>query len=172
MLLAEELALVARAKAGHKDAVGTLWDDITPKLFGYLVNQLRDAHVAEDMLQDTWMKAIGNIEKFQPQGVRFSAWLFAIARNECRQHWRKQKYDVSIDNEDAPVVLAAKDTLTEKVFLDSVLRKLTEDEQEILRLRYIADLNFKEIARVLSISAVSARVRVHRALGKARMALN
>lgn len=173
MLLEEELALVVRAKGGDRDAVGSLWDAITPKLYGYLVNHLRDQHLAEDILQDTWIKAIGNIAKFQPQGVRFSAWLFAIARNECRQHWRKKKPEVPLEEtEDVPDVSVSPETIGDIVFLQQVIQRLNEDEQEILRLRYIADLNFKEIARVLSISVILARVRVHRALGKARAMVN
>lgn len=169
MLVEEDLALVVRAKAGEKAAVEILWDAITPKLYGYLVHVLRDSHIAEDILQETWIKAIRKIDQFQPRKVRFSAWLFAIAKNECRQHWRKNKNVNFVDETEIPEVFVAEESGDEdKMFLEGVLKGLEEDEREILRLRYIADLSFKEIARVLSISVIAARVRVHRALGKAR----
>lgn len=173
MHVEQELALVVRAKAGEKDAMGALWDAITPKLYGYLLHVFGTPHVAEDILQETWLKAIGKIDQFEPRNVRFSAWLFAIAKNECRQYWRKNKQAAFVDEADVSEVLTVDDAGTEnKIFLDSILERLKEDDQEALRLRYIADLSFQEIARVLSVSVIAARVRVHRALGRARAELN
>ena len=163
----EELSLAAHAKAGDKEALGLLWDAITPKLYGYLMNVLRDKTPADDCLQQTWLKAIENIKRFEPRGVRFSAWLFAIARNECRQHWRSRTHEpIDILREhDAP---SAPPPHGEKLFIEHILQKLPEHDREILQLRYIADLSFQEIARVLTISSISARVRVHRAIARAR----
>ncbi|HYE59649.1 MAG TPA: RNA polymerase sigma factor, partial [Candidatus Kapabacteria bacterium] len=129
---------------------------------------LRDTHLAEDILQETWLKAIRKIDQFQPRNVRFSAWLFAIARNECREHWRKNKKTVVVDDTDIPDLFVVKEMSTDSIFVEELLTGLDEEDREILRLRYIADLPFKEVARVLSISPIAARVRVHRALAKAR----
>lgn len=168
MLLKEELTLVARAKNGEQDAVALLWDDITPKLYGYLVKTTSDKQFAEDVLQDTWLKALSAIETFHPRGVRFSAWLFAIARNECRQRWRKNGREFSIDEEinicEQP---AFADNLISKITLENALSQLPVEDRDILCLRYISELSFKEIAHILEISLVSARVKVHRALKKA-----
>ncbi len=168
MDLKEELALVKKAQAGDTDAVGLLWDAITPKLYGYLRNVLREAPAAEDMLQETWLKAVSSLPSFRSRGVRFSAWLFAIARNECRQRWRTQGREVPFENiPESTHNESVHGALSEKLFLEKILHALSDDDQEILRLRYIADLTFKDIAQVLGITLVSARVRVHRALKKA-----
>lgn len=169
MEVGDELRLVAQVKAGEREALALLWNDITPKLYGYLLNQLRQKDLAEDICQDTWLKAMAAIEKFEDKGVRFSAWVFAIARNECRQHWRKGNKEIAIDSEleniDAHLqVKISHDSL----MIESALVKLSEEEKEILRLRYLAELSFKEIAAVLEISMIAARVRVHRALSHAR----
>ena len=164
--------MVARVKAGEKEALALLWDDITPKLYGYLLNQLRHKDLAEDICQETWLKAMAAMPKFQDRGVRFSAWVFAIARNECKQHWRKGNKEIPIDTE-----LENFDTHLQtngshdSLMIESALTKLTEEEKEILRLRYLAELSFKEIASVLEISMVAARVRVHRALAHARVTM-
>ena len=71
------------------------WDEITPKLYGYLINVLRDKPLAEDILQTTWMKAIKAMPSFQSDKGGLSAWLFAIAKNECKQHWRKSNHEVA-----------------------------------------------------------------------------
>lgn len=171
MFIEEELTLASRAQAGERDALSALWDGITPKLYGYLVNTLREPNLAEDILQETWLKAISNLPKFRARGVRFSAWLFAIARNECRQHWRRAGREIveEIKEENHPSALdfLEKD-LTEKIFVEGLLKFLPPEDQEMLRLRYVADLSFKEIAAVLAISPITARVRAHRALARAR----
>lgn len=171
MTIKEELALVENAKAGSKNAVSLLWDDITPKLYGYLINTLHDNALADDILQETWLKAISSLDKFQPKGVKFSSWLFAIARNECRQYWRKNGRTVILeegnDMEKTPDNLIAKNNLNNKIFLDEILEKIPESDQEILRLRYISEFSFKEIAQILGLSSIATRLRVYRALSKA-----
>lgn len=176
MTIKEELALVAEAQAGQREAVGALWENITPKLYGYLVNVLRDPVLAEDILQNTWLKAVGALPKFQAQGVRFSAWLFAIAKNECRSHWRDRKHETSLPEEDLDgannITQRVNAPTADNVLIDQIIGKLSPDDQEILRLRYIAELSFNEISAVMNVSLVGARVRIHRALGRARAIAN
>ena len=170
MLLKEELVLVKKVKKGDQEALGLLWDDITPKLYGYLAKTLNNSSLAEDILQDSWLKAIKAIHTFQPRGVRFRAWVFAIAKNECRSHWRKQKHDISIEDlhaEPKDNTSEIHEKISDKMEVDAVLNKLEEKERTILELRYIGELTFSEIAQILDISVVNARVRTHRAIAKA-----
>lgn len=173
MEIQEELRLVARAKSGEREALGLLWDGITPKLYGYLVNQLRQQDLAEDICQETWLKAVQALGSFKDKGVRFSAWVFAIARNECRQHWRGDKKEVplepAVDNIDKTNQQSGSD---DYLMIETAFARMSREEQEIVRLRYLAELSFKEIAGVLDISMIAARVRVHRALAHARVILN
>ncbi|MDO8582233.1 MAG: RNA polymerase sigma factor [bacterium] len=167
MTTEEELLLATRAQTGDKEALGLLWDAITPKLYGYCMNTLRDKTLAEDVYQQTWLKAIANIQLFKPRGVRFSAWLFAIARNECRQQWRTRTHE-PIDALHDDLAQSTTPRYEERLLIENILNKLSETEREILQLRYIADLSFREIASVLNISTISARVRAHRAIAQAR----
>ncbi len=163
----DERLLMHRARQGDRDALGTLWDALTPKLYGYLVNALRDKSVADDVLQQTWLKVITHLEQYTPARGRFGAWIFAIAHNECRQYWRARTH-VPLDamtGAEAPQAEAPRDTA---LMLDAAMRLLSDDDRELLRLRYIADLSFRDLARALNISTIAARVRVHRALARAR----
>jgi len=171
MTTKEELDLVEKAKTGDKNAVSMLWDDITPKLYGYLVNTLKDKSLADDILQETWLKAVTSLHKFEPRGIKFSAWLFAIARNECRQHWRRNNHEVVLEEDESettPDNLIVKENLIDAIFLNELLDKIPEKDQEILRLRFLAEFSFKEIAQILNIPPITARLRVYRALSKAR----
>lgn len=167
-----EADLVHRAQRGDSEALGALWDTLTPKLFGYLVNTLRDKALAEDILQATWLKAIKNLSQFKGRGAGLSPWLFAIAKNECRDHWRKGGRETPLDPEKHDPIGSDGKDVEEKVLAEQLLAGLSKDDQEILRLRYIADLPLNDIARVLNINFVTARVRIHRALSRARVAAN
>lgn len=165
-----ENTLIQRAKSGDSDALGLLWDDITPKLFGYLVNTLRDKTLAEDILQNTWLKAISALPRFRQRGIGMSAWLFAIARNECREHWRKSGHETPLDPLEHDLPSKPDTKIEEKFLAEQILSSLSEDDREILRLRYIADLSMRDMAHVLQLNFVTVRVRVHRALARARAA--
>lgn len=166
-----EQQLLSRAQAGDMEALGQLWDISSPKLFGYLVNTLRDKQLAEDVFQSTWLRAAEHIAGYQFRGVGFSSWLFAIARNECRQLWRKSNRAEEHVLQSEPVS-HEHETLHSKLLVDQALSKLSESDQELLRLRYIADLSINEIAKTLNSNSVAVRVRVSRALARVRTVIN
>ena len=142
------------------------WDEITPKIFGYLVNTLRDKALAEDIFQSTWLKAMEALPKYQDRGLPFSAWLFAIARNECRLHWRQTNHEVAFDSQKHDVAIDPPSG--DGLLAEQILAQLSEDDRELLHLRYIADLSMSDLAKVLNTNSVAVRVRVHRALKRAR----
>jgi RNA polymerase sigma factor (sigma-70 family) len=154
----------------NKNEIEELWDKVTPRLYGYLINTLKDASLADDILQATWTKAIEALPKFEARGNGFSAWLFSIARNEMRMHWRKNGRDVSYDQRLHDVV-EDKSNQEDKIFLSQIVEKLSKEEQELINLRYIADLSFLEISKILNINPVAIRVKMHRALSRARLIL-
>ena len=145
----------------------SLWDELTPKLFGYLVNVLHDKTLAEDILQSTWTKALQALPRYQDEN-KFQAWLFAIARNECKQYWRRVSRDMPIDQETHDTPDDHADNHQENILIDQIMAKLSEDDRELLRLRYIADLPMNDIAKILHINIIAVRVRVHRALKRAQ----
>ncbi len=152
-----------------KDNISVLWDDVTPKLYGYLVNVLHDRNLAEDILQTTWLKAIQALPSFKDRtGASFSSWLFAIARNECKQYWRKSNREVSFDPEmhDKEVIESKEEN---RIFVEQILAQFSENDRELIRLHYIADLSLGDIAKILKINPITVRVRMHRALSFAKL---
>lgn len=167
MTLEQEQSLLIQAQAGNQEALGQLWDELSPKLFGYLVNMLRDVPLAEDVFQSAWLRVVEGLPRFESRGVRVSAWIFAIARNECRQVWRKTNR-VAAQEEGEPMS-DERQSLHTKLFIEKILEELSPDDQELLRLRYIADLTINDIARVLKINLIAVRVRMSRAVSRARI---
>ncbi|MFA5991546.1 MAG: RNA polymerase sigma factor [Candidatus Doudnabacteria bacterium] len=171
MTLKEEQNLVRLAQSGDRDALSQLWDYFTPKLFGYLVNTLRDKTLAEDVFQSTWLKALEALPQYKFQGFSITAWIFTIARNECRQHWRKSSRETEFLNNSTELSGDDREQLDSRLLVEKILQDLSEDDRELLRLRYIADMSPEAIAEVLSINFVAVRVRLHRALSRARAVL-
>jgi RNA polymerase sigma-70 factor (ECF subfamily) len=141
-------------------------------LFGYLVNTTRNKPLAEDILQATWLKAIEALPKYQSRGIAISSWLFAIARNELRQHWRKTGNETPFDPHLHDAAVENNNQTEHTILVEQMLSKLSEDDREIIRLRYIADLPLNDIAKILNINFVAVRVRIHRALARAKATIN
>src|SRR5436190_19083338 len=125
----QEQILVKKAQTGNREALGLLWDEVTPKLFGYLINTTHNKTIAEDMLQATWLKAIEALPRFQPRGIVISAWLFAIARNELRQQWRKAGRETAFDTSLHDVPAENNDQTEQKILVEQMLNKLSEDDR-------------------------------------------
>lgn len=172
MDLKTEQTLVKQAQNGNREALGKLWDEVTPKLFGYLINTMRDKALAEDLLQSAWLKATLALPKYEPRGIKFSAWLFAIARNECKLHWRKGINEVSLDDNLHDTFTPQTNQTENSILVEQLLKKLQPEDRELIQLRYISDLPLNDIAKILNINFVAVRVRLHRALAKARKNLN
>lgn len=166
-----ELALVARARAGDRDAVAALWDAHTSALHGYLLHVLRDRDRAEELVSRTWIRVLEGLASYGGRSS-FRSWLIAIARNECRQDWRRSGREVALDPERHDIPSPDRgDARDAHLDVERALARLTDDDRELLRLRYLADLPTNDIARILGASAVAVRVRIHRALHRARRAI-
>ena len=111
----------------NKDEIGELWDEITPKLYGYLINTLKDKTLADDVLQNTWTKAIGALPRFENRGHGFKAWLFSIARNEMRMHWRKGGREIAYD-ENLHDVYENDKGGEDKIFIEQTIKKLRAED--------------------------------------------
>ncbi|MFH1098583.1 MAG: RNA polymerase sigma factor [Candidatus Uhrbacteria bacterium] len=163
---------VRRAQTGDRDAMRELWTLLTPRLFGYLLHTIRDADLAADILQRSWLRAIESLHQYRDRGASFDAWMFAIARNECRQHWRRANRETPLDLDTHDVAAPDQRQTTENhIAVERALAQLPESDCEIIRLRYLADLPLSEVARVLGINPIAARVRLHRLLRRLRSQL-
>ena len=149
-----------------QERVAALWDAYTPKLYGYFMNAVRDRALADDLLQQTWTKAIATLDRYEERGHGFGAYLFTIARNECRQYWRTSGREVDLER--AEQLPAPTTDINDALEVERILAHLSDDDRELLRLRYIADLAVQDIARVLGISVTATSVRLHRTLKRAR----
>jgi len=149
----DEARLVQLAKAGDGGAFGQLYDACIDKVYRYVFFRVSDAQTAEDLTSDVFLKAWENLRRYEPQSS-FVAWLYTIARNTVIDHYRTHRQTTSLDEIASTVGRA--DQPGERIELqDDVkglqasLQHLTEDQREVLVLKFITGLDTAEIARRL-----------------------
>lgn len=164
-------ALVARAQMGDRDAYGEVYKLYFRKIFRFVYYSVEKRTLAEDITQDTFLRAWKALPSFSSERGTFQAFLFAIARNLVIDHSRKRR-EVAL--EFAENVFSGEDleaNLSEKQEGEMVRKSLSvldSFEKELVIMRYFEELSYEEIANVTQKNAGAVRVRVHRALKKLR----
>ncbi len=158
----EELAW--RCQQGCRAAFAELIDRYGSRLLQFLNYRTKNVHDAEDLVQDTFVRAYANIHQYRNEW-KFSTWLFTIARRLASSHYRRANYarvvDEPVPASMDPFELAAAEENRENIW--SLARKLSENQFRALWLRYTEGMSIKQIARVLGKSQVSAKVLLFRA---------
>lgn len=165
----DEARLVQQARDDLK-AFGILYDRYVERIYAYARRETGDIATAEDIVSATFEKALKNLPRYRWRGTSFGAWLYKIARNELRMYWRKQKWlvpllDIFTSNNHVEQTIQTYDDLDT---LQIALRRLSKRDREILQLHYYESLSHSEIGEVLTCSANSSAVRLHRALKRLR----
>ena len=145
-----------------------------PKVFAYVHRRVSDKETSMDIVSDTFERAFANRASLRSEKC-FGGWLFAIARNEIAAHWRKSKPANSLNMDEEETLRDEGCGPEESALigerrsrLSQLVRELPTREQQIISLKFDAELTSREIAAVLNLSHVHVRVMLFRALGKLR----
>ena len=153
-----------------------LYHQYFPKVFAYVYGRVQDKEISLDIVSDVFEKAFIKMRSLRSPDS-FGSWLFTIARNEVSSHWRKTKpaaraaQEAAWETEIHSQPRGPEETVLHKerlASLSQLVRQLPRREQEIIALKFDAELTNREIANVLSTSEVNVRVTVFRALRKLR----
>ena len=162
--------LVAQAQNGDKDAFGKIYNEYYLKIYKYCQFNLRDKVLAQDLVQETFLKAWKSLNSYTDRkGGTFQAFLFKIARNLIIDNSRKKKEARLADYEEVEEHIDLEgeiDSRSDQKKMRIALEELNEVERQIIILRYFEDLSFEEVSRVVKIKEGALRVRVHRILEK------
>jgi RNA polymerase sigma factor (sigma-70 family) len=138
-------------------------------LFGFLAYRTGDRGLAEDLLADTFERALRARRGFDRRRGSERTWLYAIALNLLRDHARRAAAEgravERLDREQAAGELQA---VEDRDLVQRALAGLTEEEREAIALRFGADLTVPEIAKLLGQPLTTVEGRVYRALRKLR----
>jgi RNA polymerase sigma-70 factor (ECF subfamily) len=156
-----EMSLLARAQAGEQQAFAQIALRHERELGVFLYRRVHDVHVAQDLLQDTFLAAWKAIRQTPPD-LLLRPWLYKIALNMARQWERRQRVIHYI-----PLLLhqgtVDTDDLTGRDEVQRALAKMKRKDAEVLLLRLTADLTYSEIGALLDLKPDAVRQRLHRA---------
>ena len=166
--LADE-KLVAAYANGDNAAFDTLLRRHQNRVFTYILNIVKNKDVADDVFQETFVKAIMTIRQGRyTDAGKFSAWITRIAHNLIIDYFRQEKSEntVSVDNEDTDV-LNRRDLSEENIEdvmvtgqintdVRRIMDSLPDSQREVLDMRFYRNMSFKEIAEATGVSINTA----------------
>lgn len=168
----DERELVEKAKK-EKRYFERIYELYFEKIYAYIYYKTFNRQVAEDLTSETFFKILRNLDKYTyKENCSFSAWVFKIAQNVVNDYYRSKKDHLNIEN-----IIYTPDLRTpeeelidkfEKKSLKEAISKLTKDQQEVVILRYGADLKLNEIAKIKNKSDVAIRALFFRAIHSLR----
>lgn len=171
MVELDERSDIAAAKADPQ-RFAPLYERHFGDVFRFILRRAVNSDLTADLTQQTFLKAMLALPKYELRGTPFRAWLYRIALNELRMHWRKRK-EVVID-----ITYLEVRGVTEEVGLSVddeqmqqlawAMGKLKQEKAQLIELRFMDGLSFAEMGDVLGIGEDAAKMRTHRVLATLR----
>ena len=168
---ARMLALVERAQEGDGEAFGRLYDAYVDTVYRYIYYRVSSKALAEDLTQETFLRALRRISTFTWQGRDFGAWLVTIARNLVADHFKSSRFRLEVTTgemldsnecERSPED-SVLESLSNAALLDAVHR-LNPQQQECVTLRFLQGLSVAETARIMGKNEGAIKTLQYRAV--------
>lgn len=157
-----------RAAQGDKAAFEQIYVVLADDLYSFVRSQVRDDTMAEDLVANVFLKAWRSARRYRGGSLRFRQWIFAIARNEVRDHWRTlgstlpmSALDLVEDETHVDNGVLANDA---RRLVATALSVLTVEQREVVVLRYFSNKTHEEIATIMGKREGAVRALLLRAL--------
>ena len=181
--------VVLRARSGQDAAYRELIRRYERPVFALLFRMVRDRELAEDLAQETFVKALNAIESYRPE-FKFSSWIFKIANNAAIDHLRRRELDtLSLDGSphaETPEAMQATalqigarqesplDTVEAKELgsaIEAAIGSLRPEYRSCILLRHVEGRAYEEIAEMLNLPLGTVKTYIHRARNELRQSL-
>lgn len=164
-------SLVRRAQAGDMSAFSELFDRYYDVVYRYVLFRMNDRTLAEDIAQETFLRALRRITSVTYQGRDIGAWFVTIARNLIFDHVKSSRYRLESTTSDM-IELSPSTHGPEQQVLDMAtneellrcIRKLNADQQECISLRFLQGLSVAETAKIMDRNEGAVKALQHRAV--------
>lgn len=169
--------LIKKCQVGDKEAFQELISKYHPFVHKFLVKIIQNEEIAEDITQETFLKIIRNIEKFDVHGkAKFSTYIVTISKNCYIDYLRKEKkflrnvsVDENINIEDINVNI--ENLVIDKIYSEVIikeLKNLPEEQKLAIKMKYIEGLTLKEIGEKLDLQPKTVKSRIHNGMVRLR----
>ena len=165
--------LVRQAKQGESQALAQLFEAHFNSLYRYIVFKVGNRADAEDLTQQTFLKALESIGSYKWRGLPFSSWLFRIAHNQTVDYFRKKNKEKNIPLDETRTLASddpsklAEHRLT-MAYLATACQQLSKAQREVIYLRFGSELSIAETSKVMGKREGAIKVLQHEAVKKLR----
>ncbi len=160
-LTAEELMLIYQTRSPHQayNAFNELYSRYAQRVYNFLNKKVKNSADSEDLLQKVFIK-IHECKHLYKNKYKFEQWLFVIARTQALDHFRSHKrYQDRLSKYEPEDVVSTEVDMT-------LLSSLNSDQQELLEMKFIDELSYQEISKIVNKSEVSLRKSLSRMVGR------
>jgi RNA polymerase sigma-70 factor (ECF subfamily) len=170
-----EIALIAALQRRDEQALAQVFEQYADKIYRLALSTLRDEQQADGVVQDTFLKLIEHIDRFEAR-ASIGTWLYRVAYHECLGRLRRAKnvpdsLDDGLIETTMPTHFVDWQTLPETLLshqetqseIHKAIATLPETLRSVVTLRDIDELSTRETALILGISEAAVKVRLHRA---------
>jgi RNA polymerase sigma-70 factor (ECF subfamily) len=171
-ILDEDQMLVSAARQ-DSEAAGRLFDKYYGEIFGYIYHCTLGSHAAEDLTSNVFLSAFRHLGRYKLRQIPFRAWLYSIATNEVRMHWRRKKrlkiVSLPPDKEENSTEQSASDSMAaaeEFHLLHKALLELQIKYRTVIILRYFEDKAIAEICEITGKKEGTIKAQLHRGLAR------
>lgn len=141
---------IEKLKEKDEQAFEYIYNCTKRLVYTVIINIAKDQSTTEDLMQDTYIKMIQNINSYNNK-YKFTTWIATIARNTALDYYRKSKKQYSIDvHENEYLFPTTTNTGEDEYNTNYLMRNLTEDQREVVTLYALDELKHREIAEILN----------------------
>ncbi len=165
--------IVAEAQAGSAEAFGLLYDRYVETVYRYLYYRVGNAATAEDLVSETFLRALRRIDTFSWQGRDMAAWFVTIARNLLADERKSSRYRLEVPTDDltnatrGQVTESPEEQVLQSMSNEALLkavRSLRPDQQECLALRFLQGMSVSETAEIMGRNEGAVKALQYRAV--------
>ena len=167
--MTNETDLIKRAQEGDLAAFERLYDRFYMPVYSYIFYRVGDRQLAEDLTSDVFERMVTKIDDWKPMGKPFVAWLYTIAGNLVRNHVKRQSRIewLPLNERDSDIGDSLMTRISKKLQREQLVRalnQLTEDQRQIIILRFLQGESISAVANAVGKSETGVKAMQRRAI--------
>jgi RNA polymerase sigma-70 factor (ECF subfamily) len=167
----DEQGLLERASRADPEALGALYDRYVGRIYSYIYHRVGQADLAEDLTAQVFARMLEAIQEGRAWRTSFSGWLYRIAHNLVVDHYRRRGRATFVELEEAQPIVADEGDPVRKVearleseHLRAALAKLTEEQAQVIALRFLDEFSIAEVAAMMDKTEGAIKALQYRAV--------
>jgi RNA polymerase sigma-70 factor (ECF subfamily) len=167
----DEQGLLERASRADPEALGALYDRYVDRIYNYIYHRVGQADLAEDLTAQVFARMLEAIREGRAWRTSFSGWIYRIAHNLVIDHYRRRGRAAFVELEEATPIIADEadpvkrvEARLESEHLRAALAKLTEEQAEVISLRFLDEFSIAEVATMMNKTEGAIKALQYRAV--------